>query len=278
MFMNFINIIFNSFFDIFFYPFRSVDSIYGLCAISLLTSIIALPIFKYTSNQDGIKRVKARIMGHILELRLFKDDIRIILSAQKNILKFNVIYLRYTLKPLIFMMIPMVVIIIHTAVRYEYRPLHPGESAIVKVKLHNPDELPMQDREIVLTVSEGLSIDTPPLRIDGGKETYWRVRAEREGILKLGFKARDMEVGKKVLVSGKVTRLSSETLKSGIVNSFFNPGGPSLPEGTILESVLVTYPHAKIIFFGWDIHWLILFFIFTLGFGFILMKPFNVRL
>ncbi len=276
--MNFINIIFNSFFDIFFYPFKSVDSIYGLCAISLLTAIIALPIFKHTSNQEGIKRVKARIMGHILELRLFKDDIRIILSAQKDILKFNIIYLRYTLRPLMFMMIPMVVIIIHTAVRYEYRPLHPGEVAIVKAKLHNSNELSIKDREIVLTASEGLSIETPPLRIDGGKETYWRIKAEREGTFRLGFKALGMEVEKRVLVSGKVTRLSSETLKSGIVNSFFNPGETSLPESTVLESILVTYPHAKINFFGWNIHWLILFFILTLGFGFILMKPFNVRL
>ena len=276
--MNFINIIFNSFFDIFFYPFRSVDSIYGLCAISLLTAIIALPIFKHTSNQEGIKRVKARIMGHILELRLFKDDIRIILSAQKDILKFNMVYLRYTLKPLMFMMIPMVVIIIHTAVRYEYRPLHPGEAAIVKAKLHNSNKLSIKDREIVLSASEGLSIETPPLRIDGEKETYWRIRAEREGIFRLGFQARDMKVEKMVFVSEKVTRLSSETLKSGIVNLFFNPGEPSLPEGTALESILITYPHAKINFFGWDIHWLILFFILTLGFGFILMKPFNVRL
>ncbi len=125
--MDYINYILNSLFDVFFYPFGSIDSIYGLCAISLLTAIIALPIFKYTSNQEGIKRVKARIMGHLLELRLFKDDIRIILSAQKDILKHNMIYLRYTLKPLIFMMIPIVVIFIHTAVRYEYRPLHPGD-------------------------------------------------------------------------------------------------------------------------------------------------------
>ncbi len=175
-------------------------------------------------------------------------------------------------------MIPIVVIFIHTAVRYEYRPLHPGESAIVKAKLHNPNELSIKDRELVLIASEGLSIETPPLRIDGGKETYWRIRAEREGIFKLGFQSRDMEVEKKVLVSGEVTRLSSETLKSGIINSFFYPGEPSLPGGTDLESVLVTYPHAKINFFGWNIHWLILFFIFTLGFGFILMRPFNVRL
>ena len=276
--MNYINYILNSLFDVFFYPFRSVDSIYGLCAISLLTAIIALPIFKYTSNQEGIKRVKARIVGHLLELRLYKDDIRVVISAQINILKHNIIYLRYTLIPLIFVMIPIVVIFIHTAVRYEYRPLHPGESAIVKAKLHNPDELSIKDSKIVLTASEGLSIETPPLRIDGGKEIYWRVRAEREGVFKLGFQARDMEVEKRVLVSGKVTRLSSETLKSGIVSSFFNPGEPSLPEGTALESVLVTYPHAKINFFGWNIHWLILFFILTLGFGFILMKPFNIRL
>lgn len=276
--MDFINIIFNFFFDILFYPFRSVDSIYGLCAISFLTTIIVLPIFKYTSNQDGIKRVKARIMGHILELRLFKDDIRIILSAQKDILKFNMIYLRYTLRPLMLMMIPMVVIIIHTTVRYEYRPLHPGESAIVKVKLHNPNELSEKDRSVVLTATEGLCIETPPLRIDGGKETYWRIKAEGEGVFKLRFHTLDMEVEKRVFVSEKVTRLSPKMLKSGFANSFLYPGEPSIPAGTALDSILVAYPHAKIKLFGWNIHWLILFFILTLGFGFVLMKPLKVSI
>ncbi len=97
--MSSINYIINSFFDIFFYPFRSVDSIYGLLAISLLTAVIALPIFKYTSNQVEIQRVKSRIMGHLLELRLYKDDIRVVISAQINILKHNMVYLRYTLRP-----------------------------------------------------------------------------------------------------------------------------------------------------------------------------------
>ncbi len=116
--MNFINHIFNFLFDVFFYPFRSVDPIYGLCAIALLSAIIALRIFKYTSNQEGIKRVKARIMGHLLELRLYKDDIRIVISAQINILKYNMVYLRYTLKPLMFMIIPISIIMINTASRY----------------------------------------------------------------------------------------------------------------------------------------------------------------
>ncbi len=277
--MSSINYIINSFFDIFFYPFRSVDSIYGLLAISLLTAIIALPIFKYTSNQVEIQRVKSRIMGHLLELRLYKDDIRVVISAQINILKHNMVYLRYTLKPLMFMMIPIVVIIIHTAVRYEYRPLRPGESALVKISLSDKKNLSAKNDKIVLNVPLGLSIETPPLRIDDGKETYWRIKAEREGVFNLGLKVHNnMKVTKKVYVSDKLTRLSPERLKEGFINSFFHPGETSLLDGTGLESIRVSYPPAKIKIFGYNIHWLILFFIITLIFGFILMNPLNVRL
>ncbi len=58
----------------------------------------------------------------------------------------------------------------------------------------------------------------------------------------LEFQVHDMDVKKMVLVSDKVARLSPETLKGGIVNFFFSPGEPSLPMGTIIESIEVKYP------------------------------------
>ncbi len=276
--MSFINYILNSLFDVFFYPFRSVDSIYGLCAISLLTAIIALPIFKYTSNQEGIKRVKARIMGHLLELRLYKDDIRVVISAQINILKYNMVYLRYTLKPLMFMIIPISIIIIYTATRYEYRPLRPGESTLVNINLSKDKKLAGKNNEVALSVPPGLSLETPPLRIDSSREIYWRIRAVREGVYELVFRKNNIEVKKKVFVIPIITRLSPETFKGGIVNTFLNPGEPSITGATFIESIEVKYPSLKTNIFGWNIHWLILFFILTLGFGFILMKPFKVRI
>ncbi len=276
--MDYINYIFNSLFDVFFYPFRPVDSIYGLCAISLLTSIIALPIFKYTSNQEGIKRVKARIMGHLLELRLYKDDIRVVISAQINILKYNMVYLRYTLKPLMFMIIPISIIIIYTASRYEYRPLQPGESTLVKINLSKDKKLSGKNNEVALSVPLGLSLETPQLRIDGGNEIYWRIRVEREGVYDLVFQENNNKVKRKLFVTSGITRLSPETFKGGIVNTFLNPGEPSITGATFIESIEVKYPSSKTIIFGWNIHWLVIFFVFTLVFGFMLMKPFKVRI
>ncbi len=273
--MNTINYVINSIFDLFFSPFSSIDPIYGLCAVSFLTTVIMLPIFKYTSDQEAIRRTKSRIMGHLLEVRLFKDDIRTVLSAQKNMLKYNMIYLKHMMKPLMFVMLPVVVIIIQTGLRYEYRPLHPGETAIVKVKLDNPGNL-AGGGSGVLTAPEGLKIETPPLRVNGGEEIYWRIRAEKDGDYDLKFRTIDKEVSKRVVVGEKLTRISPEVLKGGLVNSFLYPGEPSLSGDSGMEYFEIAYPYGTVALFGWKIHWLVLFFILSLVFGFLLLKPFRV--
>ena len=273
--MNSINYVINSIFDLFFSPFSSIDPIYGLCAVSFLTTVIMLPIFKYTSNQEAIRRTKSRIMGHLLEVRLFKDDIRTVLSAQKNMLKYNMIYLKHMMKPLIFVMLPVVVIIIQTGLRYEYRPLHPGETAIVKVRLDNPDRL-AGGGSGVLTAPEGLKIETPPLRVNGGEEIYWRIKAEKEGDYDLKFRTIDKEISKRVVVGEKLTGISPKVLKGGLLNSFLYPGEPSLSGDSGIEYFEIAYPYGTVALFGWKIHWLVLFFILSLVFGFLLLKPFRV--
>ncbi len=217
-------------------------------------------------------------MGHLLELRLYKDDIRVVISAQINILKHNMVYLRYTLKPLMFMIIPISIIIIYTASRYEYRPLQPGESTLVKINLSKDKQLAGMNNEVALSVPLGLSLETPPLRIDGGKEIYWRIRVEREGVYDIVFLENNIEVKRKVFVIPRITRLSPETFKGGIINTFLNPGEPSITGATIIESIEVKYPSSKTIIFGWNIHWLVIFFVLTLVFGFMLMKPLKVRI
>jgi len=273
--MNTFNYIITSIFDLFFYPFRSIDPIYGLCAISFLTTVIMLPIFKYTSNQEAIKRTKSRIMGHLLEVRLFKNDIRIVLSAQKNMLKYNMIYLKHMLKPLMFVMLPVVLIIIQTGLRYEHRSLNPGETAIVKVIINNPNKFEEAGRGILI-LPKGLKAETPPLRVNGGEEIYWRILAEKEGEFDLSFQVFDREIKKRVVVGDKLTKISPKALKEGWVKSFFYPGEPALAGDLEVESFEVRYPYMKVSLFGWTVHWLVLFFILSLAFGFLLLKPFRV--
>lgn len=265
--MNLFNYIIDSIFDLFFYPYRNIDPIYGLCAVSFLTVMIILPVFKYTSNQEAIKMARDRIIGHLLEVRLFKDDINVVLSAQKNMVKYNMIYLLNMLKPLLFIFFPVTIILIQTSARYEYRPLRQGETAIVKIKLDTLNGIGGKAINGVLTLTDGLVIETPPLRINGGEEIYWRIRAEKEGEFFLGFQALDEEIRKRVIVGDRFTKLFPRILR-----------GTSIPDDSVVEFFEIKYPSMKIEIFGWHICWLALFFIFSFSFGFLLMKPFNVRI
>jgi uncharacterized membrane protein (DUF106 family) len=70
--------IFNSFvntvFELILTPFRNMSPWYGMTVVSFLTGFLMLFIFRFTSNQEGIRRTKNRIKAHLLELRLFKDS------------------------------------------------------------------------------------------------------------------------------------------------------------------------------------------------------------
>lgn len=277
--MNFIISIINYAFDLFFSPFCTIDPIYGLLAISFITTVIMLPIFKYTSNQESIRRTKAKIIGHFLEIRLFKDDIRIVFSAQGNILKYNLLYLKSMLRPLCFVVWPVMIIMIQTGMRYEYRPLRTGEVSIVKVKIEKTKELTGKGSKGFLVSPEGLRIETPPLRVNGGgEEIYWRIKAEKEGVFDLRFQFSGIELEKRVVVSNALSKLAPKVSKEGFMGSFFCAGESLLDKDGCVEFFEVTYPQMKIMLFGWGFHWIIIFFTLSLLFSFLLLRLFRVSI
>ena len=89
-----------------------------------------LMIFKKVSNQNRIALIKDRIKAHILEMRLYNDNILFSFQALGSISKWNLRYLGNALKPMIVLMIPVMIILIQLSIRYEYRPLKAGESSI----------------------------------------------------------------------------------------------------------------------------------------------------
>ncbi len=265
----------NTIFDIFFAPFSKMAPIYGITWVSGLTALIVIPIFKYTSNQEGIKGIKDRIIGHILEIRLFKDDMKVMLSAQKNILKYNMIYIGHMLKPLIFIMIPVVIILVQTEARFGYRPLKVGESFVVKIEKSHADY-----SDIELLVPEGIKIETPLLSINRGdiEEIYWRLRALKDGEFTLHFKGKDSDVEKKVIVGSSIKRFSAAMVKGGLIHFLLHPADKPLPETFSIEEIRIDYPPMYIKVFGWNFHWLVPYLIITLILSFILIKPFRVNI
>ena len=104
------NTIIGKIFEVLFLPFKNMNPWISMFAISLLTGILMLFIYKFTSNQKGIKKIKNKIKAHLLEIRLFKDSLSVSFKAQGNIVLSNFKYIGYASKPLLVMILPVLLI------------------------------------------------------------------------------------------------------------------------------------------------------------------------
>lgn len=268
----------SGFFNLVITPFKAMDPIWSLALFSLLIGIIMLIIFRYTSDQQKIRETKSKIRAYIFELSLFKDEIGIVLSAQKNIFIYNLKYIKYALKPMLFMMIPLVLILIQLESWYGHRPLKPDESAIVSVKLHEGGH---SLSDIKLTAGDGIMVETPPLRIPDQNEIDWRIRARETGDQYLTFNVPGEEIRQKVIVSEKglvqVSPLASASA-SGFTDALLNPALRSLPGDSPVEQIRIDYPAMSIEIYKWHVHWLVIVFVLSIVFGFALKGLFRVEI
>src|SRR6266545_3350538 len=161
--MRYFNSALTAFFDFFLTPLGFLGPFWLLCVVSMLAGVLMLLIFRFTSNQAKIKEAKDRMQAHLIEIRLFKDNPRIILSALKNILLYNARYMKHAFKPMLYMILPISLMLIQLDGWFGYRPLQIGESAIVSVTLS--EEGPKLFSTISIEADKGLIVETPPLRI-----------------------------------------------------------------------------------------------------------------
>ena len=99
--------IINVLFQLLFFPLRVFPEIWSLTIISVVTGIVMLIIFRYTSNQKVIRETKNKIKAHIFELVFYKDNFKIIAKAIGKIMRYNALYLKQTIIPLLFVFIPL---------------------------------------------------------------------------------------------------------------------------------------------------------------------------
>ncbi len=265
--------------DVALYPFRSMSPLVGLVVFSLVSGVAMLYVFKWTSDQQGIDRVKRRIHAGIFEIRLFNDDLRAIMSAQRDIFRYNLSYLRLSLRPLLFMVVPFVLIIAQLQLHYGYEGLEVGEPVVVKVTLTDAAGGGGAATEVApdveLQVPAGLRLDASRVWIPTLNEAAWRIVPEEAGDYELAVRLGDEEQSKSVTVSSAVVK-RSPIRSDKLLDQILYPGEPGFPSTSGITSIEVAYPDRAVNFLGWQTHWLIPFFIITVLLAFALRKPLGV--
>jgi uncharacterized membrane protein (DUF106 family) len=259
------------------YPFRGLPPIVGLAFVALLTSIAILFVFRATSDQKALRRVKNRITAGVFEIRLFRDDLRTIFLAQWDILRHSLTYMRLSLVPMLWVIVPIVLLMIQLQFHYGYRPLQPGETAIVKAELADEDGS-VGVAEISLSASGGLEIATPLLLLPAEKEADWRVDALADGSHELLLEADGLELRKDVAVGRHGGPISPRRPSTRFLDQLLYPVESPVPGDASVAAIDVVYPTATVSLLGWHTHWMIVFFILTILFAFALQRPLRVTI
>ena len=253
-------------FDLFFWPFRAANPAYGLAVISLLTGLAAILVFRYVSNQDAMRQVKNRIHAHLLELRLFPDQLGIVSRAYGRILRFTALYLMYNLKPLAILLLPLVLLMVQLDLRFGHMPLEIHDSFILKATLAGPGGLDSGS----LRLPKGLTLTAPPVNIPAQQEVNWRVRADEYGVFLPAVVVAGQTFTKRVVVSKEITPLPVERAQASLVEWFMNPVEQPLPRGGPLQSLEVSYAPRSIDLGYFAMNWLVIFLVVSLVSGLIL--------
>lgn len=253
----------NRLFDLLFWPFRSWSPLYSLTVVSVLTGILMLVVYRFTSDQAGIRRVKDRIKAHLLEVRLFQDQLEVVLQAHVRLLRCTLTYMRYSLRPLAVMILPLLLIMVQLEMRLGHFPVLPGEPFLLTAKVSTPAWL----EQTSLRLPPAVRLDSPPLRIPDRREISWRLIAQEPGDFEVGVAVGEKSFAKEVTVGGSTVRLSAKRVQSGLWDRFLYPGEPPLPDEAPLEWIEVQYSPRRIDLGLFQAHWLFPFFGFSIVAG-----------
>jgi uncharacterized membrane protein (DUF106 family) len=286
-----LNALLTSIFDVLLRPLAGMPPLASLAIVSLLTAVVMLLVVRRTSNQAALDEVKRKIHAALFEIRLFNDDLRAIFRAQGEMLRHNGTYLRLSLVPMLWMIVPFVFVIAQLQFHYGYDGLAVGRPVLLTAHLRSgavpvasdavhasTGDAGRSDEVAALEAPAGIRAETPAVWFPAAQDVMWRLTPEAAGDYELRLTVGGQTFTKSVHVSSRIVTRSPSRLEAGFVNEVLYPAEPPLPSDGPVTSIEVAYPERDINVLGFRLNWMVVFFILSIGFAFALRKPFGVTL
>lgn len=233
--------------------------------LSIIIGFLMVIVFRYTSDQNGIRIAKDHLKAHLLAVRLFQDQIQVVLISYWRIVRSTGTYLRLAFMPLLYVSVPLIVLMVQIDRYLGYTPLPIGQAFLVKAKLADSAALDQAS----LTLPTGVSLTAPPVHVPADNEIVWRLSADRFGARNLEVMATGEPVAKSLEVSDGIRRVSPVRLHDRWWERIFVSAEPELPASSGVQSIEVNYPERTIRFAWMEWNWIWLFFVLSLIFGFL---------
>jgi len=231
-------------------------------AVSLVIGLLMVLLFGYTSDQKAIKVAKDQLKAHLLAVRLFQDQLPVVVGSYGRIIRGTGRYIRLAFMPLLYVIVPITLLIVQIDRYLGQKPFAPEQAFLVKATA--PGALD----SLSLDLPEALKLSAPPLHIPGEYDIMWRVVGDQPGVYDVFDVSGDLIFPTRVVVSGGVERLSPARFRDHFWERLFTSAEPALPGSSPVDSIAVNYPSRDIRFawIGWN--WIVLFFVLSMIAGF----------
>jgi hypothetical protein len=247
--------------------------LFVVLAISIIIGLLMVIVFRYTSDQKAIGRAKDRLKAHLLAVRLFQDQLPVVMRAYGKILRGTGSYLRLAFTPFVIAILPITFLIVQLDRYFGWVPLQPAQTFVVEARVEDPAAL----NEASLQLPPALSSSAPAVHVPKDKEVVWRVVAERDGQYQITIAAAGRTVSKQVVVSPRLARVSPVRLKDNFWERIFTSGEPALAEDSPVQSITINYS-PRVISFAWmQWNWIVLFFVVSLIAGFVFKSVLGIQ-
>lgn len=250
-------------------PIRFLPGWLSITAISAIIGVLLLIIFKYTSNQSAIGKIRDGIKADMIAIKLFKDNVSVILSSQRNVLAGSLRLLLYALQPMAVMIVPVLLILSQMGLWYQNRPLLPGESTIITIALNTPDAKPYP--ETAIDDISGAEVVAGPVHVLSKNEILWEIRATEIGTHDIRFRIDGHIIDKTLTVGDGYQRISKKRPGWRLSEILAHPAERPFQKTSLVQSITIEYPDRKSKVSGND-WWIIYFFVCSMLFA-LIFKP-----
>lgn len=287
--MNAINATITKVFDLLLTPFEALGIEWAIILVSGIFGILALVAFKHISYQRGIKGTKDRIKGHMIEIRLYQDDLGTVSKAIGKVLLRNLQYLALNFGPFIPLAIPFVFVLAQLVVRYSFDPIPitadpsavmAGRGTLVRVEFTDGHARDAEGLEI--RYPEGVVPVSPLVPVESLGEAYQEVVVTAPGVHELELLLPGQDPVRKRLVAGQrgQVRWMQPERVSGVLSAALWPAEERIDGSSPIARIAFTYPESDL---GWlpgsgVLGVLLVFLVASMAFGFAMLKPLGVTI
>ncbi len=240
---------------------------------SIVIGLLMIVLFGYTSNQKAIKIAKDQLKAHLLAVRLFQDQLHVVMGSYGRILRGTGRYLKLAFMPLLYVIIPITFLMVQLD-RYLGSTPIPTNAPFLLTVHTAANELP---NDVSLELPPEIVMTAPPVHVPAGSEVVWRLMGTKDGKFEMKIASGGQSDVKSLSVGNDLPRISPVRMRGHFWERIFSSAEPPLPDNSPINSIAVTYPERTIDIAGYEMNWIWLFFILSMIAGFIFKEILGIQ-